>query len=39
MEVDDEEFEAPSSSNNKEQKKRFEVKKVSLQKYFKFFLR
>lgn len=29
MDIDDEDYEAPtSSSNNKEQKKRFEVKKV-----------
>lgn len=34
MEVDEEDFEQPSSSDNKASKKRFEVKKVKWQKLF-----
>lgn len=34
MEVDEEDFEQPSSSDNKASKKRFEVKKVKWQQFF-----
>lgn len=36
MEVDEDDFEQPSSSDNKGPKKRFEVKKVKWQHFFVF---